>query len=76
MRWEAAARGDLARWQLLDGHFSGDGSRIYYLERKLPRVDVATWRWLEGSWSRDATQLFNMYLVEKDPEVRALYGFE
>ncbi|CAM0124908.1 hypothetical protein SMJ63A_60183 [Stenotrophomonas geniculata] len=41
MRWEAAARGDRARWQLLDGHFSGDGSRIYYLERKLPQVDVA-----------------------------------
>jgi hypothetical protein len=29
-----------------------------------------------GSWSRDATQLFNMYLVEKDPEVRALHGLE
>lgn len=35
-----------------------------------------TWRWLEGSWSRDATQLFNMYLVERDSEVRALHGLE
>ena len=65
---------DRARWQLLDGCFSGDGSRVYDLERKLPRVDAATWRWLEGGWSRDATQLFNMYEVEKDPELRALHG--
>lgn len=35
-----------------------------------------TWRWLEGSWSRDATQLFNMYLVERNSEVRALHGLE
>nr|WP_312661545.1 hypothetical protein [Stenotrophomonas geniculata] len=67
---------DRARWRRLGGYFSGDGSRIYHLEPKLPRVDTATWRWLGGSWPRDATQLFTMHLVEKDPGVRALHGFE
>lgn len=66
--------GDSACWWLLGGHFSGDGRRVYYPERKLPRVDVASWRRLEGSWSRDATQVFHMHLVEKDAGVRALHG--
>lgn len=66
---------DRARWRLLNDGFSRDDSRIYYLERKLPRVDAASWRQLQGSWSRDHKHLFHMFMIETDPALRAQHGF-